>query len=422
MRRSAAASGLLALIGILIAAGCHGRGADEKAHESEKRVLYYVDPMHPSYRSEKPGIAPDCGMALEPVYEATTPVADNGATPGAVSINAQKQQLMGILVETVGKSSDARLVRTTGRVGVEEERLHRLMAGAEGWVVSVEDNPLGTIVKKDELLATLYSREYRNAQQAFLGSLISQDRMRTGHDQQEESGKEPSEDAGKEQSRGRDASLRINEEQLRALGMGEAQIRELRKKRQITSEITVSAPIDGIVLRRDISPGQRFDVGSEFYRIADLSKVWIIADVLGEDARAFRPGAKARVVVRERATAVSAQVSDAPPFFDAETRTLKVRLEADNPRLMLRPDMFVDVELPMAGAPALTVPIDALLDSGLSQRVFVEKAEGEFEPRVVQTGWRSGNRVEIVKGLAEGERVVARGTFLVDSESRLKTR
>jgi len=257
------------------------------------------------------------------------------------------------------------------------------------------------MVKKDERLATLFSREFRNAQQAYLGSLNLADRT-----------KPLDEDAG----------LKLNEDQLRALGMGEAQIKELRKTRKITSEITLNAPFDGIVLDREISKGQRFEPGNVFYRIADLSRVWITADVLDQEAQAFHPCAKARVFGRERAVAVDATIGAAPPFFDSATRTLKVRLEAANPGLVLRPDMLVDVELSVGGAPSLTVPLDALLDSGLTERVFVERAEGEFEPRVVRTGWRSGDRVEIVSGLKAGERVVTRGTFLVDSESRLKTR
>src|SRR5262249_21378301 len=152
----------------------------------------------------------------------------------------------GIRVEAVGRSNEPRVVRATGRVEVDGDRLFRLMAGTDGWVESVENNPVGTLVKKDELLATLYSREFRNAQQAYLGSLVSLDRTKGMHDGQEDAAKSTG------------ASLRINEEQLRALGMSEIQIKELRRTRQITSEITLNAPVEGVVLGRAISPGQRF--------------------------------------------------------------------------------------------------------------------------------------------------------------------
>jgi len=365
--------------------------------------------MHPSYRSDKPGVAPDCGMELTPVYKEAEP-EPRAMLPGVVAINPETQRLIGVRVEEVKTGSEPRLVRTTGRVEADGDRLFRLMAGASGWVQSVQNNPVGTLVRRNELLATLYSREYRNAQQAYLGSLGSLDRIRAGRDPQQP------EDPGK----GNDGSLRINEDQLRALGMGEVQIQELRRTRVLTSEISVYAPADGIVLSRDISPGQRFDMGTEFYRIADLSKVWITADVIGEESEMFHPGARVRVVVQERTASVTATVSKAPPFFDPQSRTLKVRLEADNPGLTLRPGMFVDIEVSVRAAPALTIPVDALLDSGLSQRVFVERAPGEFEPRVVQTGWRAGDRIQIVSGLQKGDRIVSAGTFLVDSESQLK--
>ncbi|MBZ5637355.1 MAG: efflux RND transporter periplasmic adaptor subunit [Acidobacteriia bacterium] len=408
MKRTVAVGCLLVLTALAFVAGRRSGGSGASHPESSKHILYYVDPMHPSYRSDKPGTAPDCGMELTPVYSDAEAGKGPRSAPGSVVVDPGTQALIGVRVESVGRRSEPRSVRTTGRVEADSDRLYRLMAGAEGWVESVQNNPVGTLVQKNELLATLYSREFRNAQQAFLGSLSSLERIRSSNDPH---------DAGK----GSDASLRINEEQLRALGMGELQLKELRQTRRITSEITVNSPIDGIVLGREISPGQRFEVGSEFYRIADLSTVWITADLFGKDSQEFHPGARVRVAVRERAESVYATVSKAPPYFDPQSRTLKVRLEAENPGLALRPGMFVDLELPVEAAPALTVPVEALLDSGLSERVFVERATGEFEPRPVKTGWRADDRVEIVSGLREGERVAVSGTFLLDSESRFKT-
>ncbi len=406
MKRSLVVGSLLALVALAFVAGRYSGGSGAVQHDSGRRVLYYVDPMHPSYRSDKPGTAPDCGMELVPVYSDAVTSTGLPLAPGSVSIDPERQELIGVRVEAVGKDSEARVVRTTGRIGANEDHLYRLTAGTDGWVESLQNNPVGTLVKKDELLATLFSRDVRAAQQAYLGALVSLERSRGVGDD--------------DPSRGRDINLRVNEEQLRVLGMGEVQVAELRKTRKITSEIWVTSPIDGIVLSRDVSPGQRIEVGAELYRIADLSRVWITGDLLGNDASAFRPGEKVRVVVRERDAVVYATVSKAPPFFDPESRTLKVRLEAENPGFALRPGMYVDVELPVKAAPALTVPVDALLDSGLQQRVFVERAPGEFEPRIVKTGWRAGDRVEILNGLDAGERVAVSGTFLLDSESRLK--
>ncbi len=405
-KRGVVVGAVLVVTILAFAVGRYSNGPGASRAESGPRVLYYTCPMHPSVRSDRPGKAPCCGMDMVAVYADADPAGPRPA-PGVVSITPDQQELIGVRVETVAKRSEARVVRTTGRIEVDGDRLHRLMAGVDGWIESVRDNPVGTIVKKDELLATLYSRESRNAQQAYLGSLASLDRLR---------GVSEPNDAAK----GDNASLRVNEEQLRALGMGDFQIEDLRKTRRISSDISVTSPIDGVVLSRAISPGQRCEPGAELYEIADLSHVWIVADVLGVDPREFRAGDRVRVAVRERPVTVYATVGQAPPFFDPESHTLKVRLEADNPGLALRPGMFVDIELPLRAAPALTVPVDALLDSGLSEQVFVQRAAGEFEPRAVKTGWRTDDRVEIVSGLSEGEKVVVSGTFLLDSECRLK--
>lgn len=408
MKKPFLVGSLVFLVLVVFAAGRYSGLSSHGAHAGAKHILYYVDPMHPAYRSDKPGIAPDCGMALEPVYEGADSAVKAQLPAGAVEISAERQQMIGVRAETVKKNGGAQLYRTTGRVEADTGRVHRVMAGAEGWVVTVENNPPGTHVKKDELLSSLYSREFRNAQQAYLGSLTSLERVRGSHDQEDP-------------YKSNDANLRINEEQLRSLGMGEPQIRELAKTRKTTRDITLNSPIDGIVLSRDVAPGQRFEKGTEFYRVADLSKVWIIADIFGDEAQLFRPGARVRVTARERAKTVYATVGDNPPLFDPASRTLKLRLEAKNPGFVLRPDMFVDLEFSAQAPPGLSVPQEAVLDSGLQKIVYVETSEGVFEPRPVEIGTAYGNLVTITRGLTEGARVVTSGTFLLDSESRMRT-
>ena len=403
-------------LGAFIAGRVSGRSS-QATHSSAKKILYYVDPMHPAYKSDKPGIAPDCGMALEPVYEGDDPAAKLQLPAGAVSISSQKQQLIGVRTETVEKNSGSRLVRTTGRVAPDDNRVYRLMAGTDGWIQALQDNPVGTVVKKDQVLATFYSREFRNAEQAYLGSLASQDRLR-GVREPEEQNQNPNPNLP--QNRVGDSSIRINEEQLKTLGMGEPQIRELAKTRQVTGDITLVAPVDGVVLSRLVSPLQRFDKGTEFYRVADLSKVWIIADVFGDEASALRPGAKATVLVRELSKTVTATVSDSPPLFDPASRTLKLRLEADNPGMLLRPDMYVDVQFRAPVPPGISVPAEAVLDSGMQKIVYLETADGVFEPRAIELGTSFGGRVTVKRGLAEGDRLVTAGNFLIDSESRMR--
>src|SRR6267142_5766044 len=159
-------------------AGRYSGESKPASHPNAKRILYYVDPMHPAYRSDKPGTAPDCGMALEPVYEGGVPASSLQLTAGSVSITPEKQQLIGVQVEAVEKNSGSRVVRTTGRVAADDNRVYRLMAGTDGWIISLEDSPAGSVVKKNQLLAKFYSREFRNAEQAYLGSLASIERVK----------------------------------------------------------------------------------------------------------------------------------------------------------------------------------------------------------------------------------------------------
>ncbi len=180
------------------------------------------------------------------------------------------------------------------------------------------------------------------------------------------------------------------------------------------------SPATGIVVARNIYLGLKFVQGTEFFRIADLRRVWILLDVYENETQYLKPGAKPRVSLASSSTSFEAVVSNVLPLFDPSSRTMKVRLEAENPGYLLRPDMFVDVELPVALEPTLAVPADAILDSGLKKTVFVDRGGGFFEPREIETGRRLGNTVEITKGLSAGERIVVSGTFLIDSESRME--
>ena len=403
-----AAVGSLVIIALgAFIAGRYTGGSSSKNQTSAKRILYYVDPMHPAYKSDKPGTAPDCGMALEPVYDGDNLASQLRLPAGAVAITSEQQQLIGVRVEKVEKNAGSRVIRTTGRVAPDDNRVFRLMAGTDGWIRELKDNPAGTVVQKEQQLATFFSREFRNAEQAYLGSLASIDRVKGSRD-------------ADEQNRLSDSSVRVNEEQLRTLGMGEPQIRELAKTRQVTGDIALVAPVDGVVLTRNITPQQRFEKGTEFYRIADLSRVWIIADVFSDETATLRPGSKATVMVRELGKTVTATVSNSPPLFDATSRTLKLRLETDNPGMFLRPDMYVDIEFRAPAPAGISVPAESILDSGMQKIVYLETSDGVFEPRPVDLGGSFGNRVTVKRGLAEGDRVVTSGNFLIDSESRMK--
>jgi len=368
-----------------------------------RRVLYYVDPMHPAYKSDKPGIAPD-GMQLEPLYAdepgatsaTTSPPA--GVPPGAISLSSEEQQLIGMRTVPVEKSAASRSIRLLGRVAADDTRVYRVGSGVEGWVQQTFDDSVGTQVKKDQRLAAYYSRELWSAEQSYLAGTYTAS---------------PSV---------KDTPLGVQNvtDRLRNLGVSEAQLHAIATSRQASETSYFASPIDGFILSRTIAAGEKFEKGMEFYRIADLSRVWIIAEVFENEAGYFRPGAVARLTLPAARRSLSACVSSVLPQVDPATRTLRLRLEADNPRFVLRPDMFVDVDLPVSAPSGLSVPADAVLDFGLKQRVFVDCGNGIFEPREVETGDHFGDRVQILKGLTQGERVVSAGTFLLDSESKLR--
>jgi len=417
MKRTLSAIGIFLLVAASYVVGRRQTSPNPAASTSSRRVLYWVDPMHPDYKSDHPGTAPDCGMALEPVYtDTSTSLAVSGAPApdGAVGIDVDRQQLFGIRVAAVAKTSGSEKIRVLGRVVPEDTRVYRITAGSDGFIRETFNDSVGELVKKDQKLATSYLGETLAVASGFLAATagapgaVGKDGNRTM----------PYPGAVNKQGV---SSVQGYTDRLRNLGVSDAQIKQMAESHQLPETVDIVSPADGFILARNITSGQHFDRSMEFYRVADLSKVWIVAEIFGSEARDFHPGTMARVTFPDQGKAFSARVSDTLPQVDAVTRTFKLRLEADNPAFALRPDMFVNVELPVRVAPGLTVPLDALIDSGREQRVFVERSKGMFEPRQVETGRRFSDRVEIVRGLVEGERVVTAGTFLVDSESRLRS-
>jgi membrane fusion protein, copper/silver efflux system len=418
MRRIGVALALIAAIAASYGLG-RRQSRSPSAVQAAGRVLYYVDPMHPAYKSDKPGIAPDCGMPLEPVLArdaggAPLPSAPDPLPPGTVSIDGSTRRLMGIRLASVERSGATRTVRVVGRVAPEDTLVYRINSGVDGFVRETYLDSVGLAVKKGQKLATYYAPDFVAAASGFLAAT---ERVpgSVGRDGARFTPNFPG-TVAKEGVR----SIQGYTDRLRNLGMSDLQIKEVADSRQLPESIQVVSPADGFILARNISPGQHFDHDMEFYRIADLSRVWVAAEVYERDAPYLRPGGAAQIVLKDQGRRLPARITDSLPQSEAGGGSVKVRLEVGNPGFLLRPEMLVDVELPVRVPPAVTVPLDAVVDSGETARVYVERGEGEFEPRKVETGWRSGERVEILRGVEPGERVVAAATFLVDSESRLK--
>ena len=384
------------------------------ARVSAHAATVYSCPMHPDYRSDHPGDCPICGMHLEAV-RGTGGAPSDGLPDGAVRVTSGRQQAIGVRLGVVNRVARTSLLRTTGRVVPDENRTYPIVAGVSGWIRKVESVTTGDAVKEHQELASFVppQPEFDSAQQSYYTALEMLYR-----DASALPGSQPR--SQPHYSARADAGIERMADGLRNLGVSSSQLREMAKRRELVQDIRVESPVDGFVLKRNVSPGLRFDRGFEFYRIADLNRLWILADVYRDQLPFIRRGASARIASAEVSRALTATVSASEPIFDEATLTLKVRLEAANPNLALKPGMFVDVEFPLNLPPALVVPADAIVDSGLSKTVFVECGDGNFVPRVVETGWRIGGDVQVTKGITAGERIVISGTFLVDSESRMK--
>jgi Cu(I)/Ag(I) efflux system membrane fusion protein len=374
------------------------------------RVLYYVDPMHPAYRSDKPGIAPDCGMALEPVYAPDDRALSSGAgAGGGVAVSPEQQRLIGMQVATVDASSGEERLRLFGRVTPDETRVYKVNVGVDGFVHEVSSVTTGARVTQGQWLVTFTAPDSKLPLQQHLVALDVFDREQ-----------KKTESTPQQLALAR-ASVQQTTDRLLALGMSPQQIDEIARTHLVPANLQMAAPADGFVLERSVSVGEKIERGQELYRIADLRRVWILLDVPAAEAARLVPGTIAEVRLAGRATSLSARVSrDVLPLFEPATQSSKVRLEADNPGFVLRPDMFVDVDVRIPRPSGIVVPAGAVVMSGLRTTVFVERGAGVFVPREVETGSRFGDLIAIVKGLDPGDRIAVSGTFLLDSESRMK--
>jgi RND family efflux transporter MFP subunit len=404
---------------LVLVGGAFGGGYAVRARKrpavpvTTHKVLYYVDPMHPGYTSDKPGIAPDCGMTLEPVYADSPPVAgpaeiaESGLPPGAIHVPPERQQLIGVTFATAEWDSTPRALRTIGRVSYDETRVVHVHTRIDGWIEKVFVDFTGEFVKQGVPLLTIYSPEMLASQQELLLAVRARDLMASS----------PLASAARHGESLLDAARR----RLELWDLSADQIQQVLTTGEPIRSVTVHAPASGFVLERKAFPNQKVTPDADLYTIADLSRVWVMADVFESDIASIRQGTAAYLMFPYQGIPpISAKVAYVQPQVDPVTRTIKVRLEAANGSGRLKPEMFVNVEFGIASARRLTVPAGAVLDTGERQTVFVDLGQGYLEPRAVEIGERLGDRTVIVKGLAQGERVVSSGTFLIDSESQLK--
>jgi len=346
------------------------------------------------------------GHDVESRQSFTTPPPEAREPVPTVVLSPDKVQLIGVRTAVAAYYTVDRQIRTVGKVEPDETRLAFVNTKVAGWVKKLYVSYIGQNVVKGQPLLSIYSPDLVTAQDEYLLALHAKTTP----------AKEGFEDVAASQQSLIDSAKR----RLLLWDITEEQITELEKSGKPKTDMILQAPLDGIVLEKMVLEGTYVQPGMNLYRIADLSNVWIIADIYEYEAPLVKIGQEARVsLAYEPGESFSAAVVYIYPVLDPTTRTIKVRLTAKNPHLKLKPEMFANVEVTTTSGKRLAIPTEAVLDSGLRKIVYVEKKPGVYEMRDVRLGVSGERYVQVLSGIQQGEKVVTSGNFLIDSESQL---
>lgn len=377
-------------VGVIIGPGINhmtpGNAPASEESTAEQKILYWVAPMDPDFRRDKPGKSP-MGMDLVPVYE------QSGSDEDAVTISAAVVNNLGVRTEKAKVRPLWRRIEATGYVGFDETRISHINTRVAGWIVNLRVDAEGERVSRGDLLFEFYSPELVNAQKEYLQTL----------------------------QRGGARLQQGAREKLRALGLISSEISELEKRGSASDNIKVVAPQDGIVASLGVREGMFVQTNTPIISLADLSSVWLQAQVFEAQASWVAEGqaAEARLEYLP-GKEFSGQVDYVYPVLDPVTRTLKVRLRFENPGEKLKPNMYARVSIYGRLKPnALSIPREALIPAPGRDRVVVAAGDGIFRVHEVLTGLESGDFVEILAGISEGDEVVSSAQFLIDSEASL---
>ncbi len=380
-----------------------GAGAPTPA-KKERKLLYYRNPMGLPDTSPTPKKDP-MGMDYIAVYEGEE--SNEPSSPNQIRISTDKVQKLGVRSEAASLRALDKIVRAAGRIEPDERRTYAISPKFEGYVERLHVNVTGQPVGKGQPLFEVYSPELVSAQREY--AIAAQ-------------GVEALKDAGGTAQAGMKQLAESSLQRLKNWDISEEQVKALAKAGETKRTLTFRSPVSGIVTEKKALQGMRFMPGEALYMIADLSAVWVVADVFEQDIGLVKMGAKAKVRINAYPDKLfEGKVSYVYPTLNAATRTVPVRVELANPGMLLKPSMFAQVELPVSAKGAVvTVPTSAVIDSGTRQIVLVQQGEGRFEPREVKLGARSDTYVEVIDGVKDGELVVVAANFLIDAESNLK--
>lgn len=370
----------------------------------EPKILFYRNPMGLPDTSPVPKLD-SMGMDYIPVYEGEDEGSENGIV---VKISTDKVQKLGVKTSKAQLRKLSRTVRALGRVEADERRVYSIAPKFEGWVERLQVDATGDVVKAGQVLFEVYSPELISAQREYLIAL---------------QGVKSMQEASADAQSGMQALAESSLLRLKSWDIDEEELRRLRDTGEVKRSIAYRSPVSGIVLEKIALKGMRFMPGEMMYKIADLSTVWMIADVAEQESALLKVGQTAKVELEAYpGRAFSSRINYIYPTVNPQTRTTSVRLALDNAAGLLRPGMYAQIALAGLGSKerVVTVPDSAVIYSGRREVVLVELTEGRYEAREVRLGVQGEDYVEVIEGVGEGENVVVSANFLIDAESNLK--
>ena len=380
-------------------------GAASAVKPSPRKVAFYRSPMDPSIRSDRPA-KDEMGMEFVPVYEDELrdgpPVVEGRSV---VVIPPERLRLLGVRTEEVKEGTIERTIRTVGRVAIDERRLHHVHVKYDGYIERLYADFTGQLIAKGDPLFAIYSPDLVATQQEYLLALKHRAR------QEKDGAMAP----------GTESLLEAARQRLLLWDVRPEDIRRLEETGVVQRTLDVHADIGGYIVQKMVTMGMRVSPGDTLFDIADLSRLWVLADVYEYDLSSVLLGTRGEIrlpMVSNRTWA--GVVTYVAPTLEEKTRTIKVRLEVANLGGVLRPDMFADVFLRTGLGTGLLVPEGAVIEAGDRRLVFIDRGEGRFEPREVKLDIKTENGWQVLSGLAKGDRVVTTANFLLDSESSLK--
>ncbi len=371
-----------------------------------RRIVYYRNPMDPAIHSDTP-VKDSMGMDFVPVYADEAEATASVAGRATLTLSQERRQMLGVRSEAAVQAPLSHTIRTVGRVAVDERRLHHVHVKYDGYVEELYVDFTGKFVNRGDALLSIYSPDLVATQQEYLLALRAQRELgRSGS---------PS------VAQGGEGLLEAARQRLLFWDIRPQDIEKLEKTGDVMRALDIHAEHGGYVVQKNAFHGMRVTPADTLYDIADLSQLWVLADVYESDLPSVRVGMEAELTVPYLpAKRWKGAVTYIAPTVEEKTRTIKVRVEVSNAGDALKPDMFADVYLRTDLGEGVVVPESAVINSGDRRIVFVDRAGGLLEPREVQLGVKTADGFQVLSGVREGERVVTSANFLLDSESSLK--